>query len=119
MGEFRSRPITRVANAYLCKPVNSLPGGFLICVDWHREHGQVRRDCLTSLWGPGGASIENAFITVGYLAIGLGFLGSPQVFVRFMSIRDERQIRSGRWVASAFTLLTDAGAVLAGMFGSV
>jgi len=72
---------------------------------------------LTSLWGPGGASIENALVIVGYLAIGLGFLGSPQVFVRFMSIRDEGQIRRGRWVAIAFTVLTDAGAVLAGMFG--
>lgn len=72
---------------------------------------------LTSLWGPGGATLENAFIIVGYLAIGLGFLGSPQVFVRFMSIRDEGQIRSGRWVAMVFTVLTDTGAVLAGMFG--
>ncbi len=72
---------------------------------------------LTSLWGPGGANLDNAFIIVGYLAIGLGFLGSPQVFVRFMSIRNEGQIRNGRWVAIVFTLLTDAGAVLAGMFG--
>jgi sodium/proline symporter len=72
---------------------------------------------LTSLWGPGGASIENVFIIVGYLAIGLGFLGSPQVFVRIISIRDEDEIRRGRWVAIAFTLLTDAGAVLAGLFG--
>ena len=72
---------------------------------------------LTSLWGPGGASIENVFIIVGYLAIGLGFLGSPQVFVRLISIRDEGQIRNGRWVAIVFTLLTDSGAVLAGLFG--
>jgi sodium/proline symporter len=72
---------------------------------------------LTSLWGPGGATLENALIIVAYLAIGLGFLGSPQVFVRFMSIRDEGQILAGRWVAILFTLLTDGGAVLAGMFG--
>lgn len=72
---------------------------------------------FTGLWGPGGASVETAFVIVGYLAIGLGFLGSPQVFVRFMSIRDEGQIRTGRWVAIVFTVLTDAGAVLAGMFG--
>jgi len=72
---------------------------------------------ITSLWGPGGASVENTFIIVGYLAIGLGFLGSPQVFVRFMSIRDQGQIRNGRWVAIAFTLLTDLGAVLTGLLG--
>ncbi|HIE99875.1 MAG: hypothetical protein ABGZ23_03470 [Fuerstiella sp.] len=64
---------------------------------------------LTSLWGPGGASLENVFIIVGYMSIGLGFLGSPQVFVRLISIRDEQEIRKGRWVAIVFTLLTDTG----------
>ena len=72
---------------------------------------------LTSLWGPGGASINNVFVIIGYLAIGLGFLGSPQVFVRFMSIRGESEILRGRWVAIVFTLFTDASAVLAGMLG--
>jgi sodium/proline symporter len=70
-----------------------------------------------SLWGAGGASLGNALVIVGYLAIGLGFLGSPQVFVRFMAIRDETEIRAGRWVAVAFTLLTDGCAVLSGMLG--
>ena len=30
----------------------------------------------TSLWGAGGASLENALIIVSYVAIGLGFLGA-------------------------------------------
>ena len=72
---------------------------------------------LTSLWGPGGPSLENVFIIVGYMSIGLGFLGSPQVFVRLISIRDEQEIRKGRWVAIVFTLLTDTGAILAGLLG--
>lgn len=72
---------------------------------------------LLSLWGPGGASLSNVLIIVSYLAIGLGFLGSPQVFVRFMSIRDAGEIRAGRWIAIAFTVITDTGAVLAGLFG--
>ena len=70
-----------------------------------------------SLWGEGGASLTNFLIIIGYLAIGLGFLGSPQVFVRFISIRNEDEIRKGRWVAIFFTILTDGGAVLAGMMG--
>jgi sodium/proline symporter len=78
---------------------------------------EQRQTGLTSLWGPGGPSLENVLIIVSYLAIGLGFLGSPQVFVRFMSIRNEGEILAGRWVAIVFTLLTDGGAVLAGMFG--
>ncbi|MBW2231592.1 MAG: sodium/proline symporter [Deltaproteobacteria bacterium] len=71
----------------------------------------------TSLWGAGGPSLSNGLIIVSYLAIGLGFMGSPQVFVRFIAIRDESEIRSGRWVAIAFTILTDGCAVLAGMLG--
>jgi sodium/proline symporter len=71
----------------------------------------------TSLWGAGGASLSNALIIVSYLAIGLGFLGSPQVFVRFMAIRDQGEIEAGRWVAIAFTIITDGCAVLAGMLG--
>jgi len=71
----------------------------------------------TSLWGAGGASLENALIIFSYLAIGLGFLGSPQVFVRFISIVDEDEIRAGRWVAIAFTVITDSCAVAVGMLG--
>jgi sodium/proline symporter len=71
----------------------------------------------TSLWGAGGASFGNALIIFSYLAIGLGFLGSPQVFVRFISIKDEDEIRAGRWVAIAFTVITDGCAVASGMIG--
>lgn len=74
-------------------------------------------DGYTSLWGAGGPGLANALVIVGYLGIGLGFLGSPQVFVRFIAIRDQSAIRAGRWVAIAFTLLTDGGAVLSGMLG--
>ncbi len=71
----------------------------------------------TSLWGAGGASFGNALVIFSYLAIGLGFLGSPQVFVRFISIVDEDEIRAGRWVAIAFTVITDGCAVAIGMIG--
>jgi sodium/proline symporter len=74
-------------------------------------------DEFVSLWGAGGASLANALIIVSYLGIGLGFLGSPQVFVRFIAIRDEGELRAGRWVAIAFTLITDGCAVLSGMLG--
>ena len=74
-------------------------------------------DGFTSLWGPGGASLGNALVIFSYLAIGLGFLGSPQVFVRFIAIKSEHEIRAGRWVAIAFTILTDGCAVAIGMIG--
>ncbi len=72
----------------------------------------------TSLWGAGGASLENTLVICSYLAIGLGFLGSPQVFVRFISIKGEAEIRAGRWVAIAFTVVTDSCAVGIGMLGN-
>ena len=72
---------------------------------------------FTSLWGPGGASLGSVLVISSYLAIGLGFLGSPQVFVRFIAIKSEHEIRAGRWVAIAFTILTDSCAVAIGMLG--
>ncbi len=55
--------------------------------------------------------------TIGLTAIGLGFLGSPQIFVRFLALRDEREIGKGASVAILWTLLADSGAVLVGMIG--
>ena len=51
--------------------------------------------------------------------IGLGFLGSPQVYVRFMSIKNETEITKGKWVAIFYTLLTDAAAVTIGILARV
>jgi Na+/proline symporter len=61
----------------------------------------------------------NVATMLGFAMIGLGFLGSPQVYVRFMSIKDEREIDKGKWVAVIFTLLTDAAAVTIGILARV
>ena len=72
---------------------------------------------LLSLAGPEGWS-WTAVVSVASLAmIGLGFLGSPQIFVRFIALRDEAEIKKGATVAIVFTLLSDVGAVLIGMTG--
>ncbi|MEO0468078.1 MAG: sodium/proline symporter [Bacteroidota bacterium] len=72
---------------------------------------------LVSIWGEGGLTFMNVITAIGLLSIGLGFLGSPQVFVRYISIKDEAEIEKGKWVAIVFTLLTDSAAVLIGMLG--
>lgn len=72
---------------------------------------------LLSLWGPEGQSWSAFFTILGFLAIGLGFLGSPQIFVRFLSMRSEKEIRPGAIVAVIWTLLATLGAVLVGMAG--
>ncbi len=55
--------------------------------------------------------------TLGLMLIGLGFLGSPQIFVRFIALRSESEIGRGAAVAIAWTLLADTGAVVTGLLG--
>ena len=54
---------------------------------------------------------------IGFMMIGIGFLGSPQVFVRFISIKNEKEILPGTITALTWTLLADSGAVLVGVTG--
>lgn len=72
---------------------------------------------LTNWTGPYDDFWLNMATLGGFMFIGLGFLGSPQVFVRFISVKDLNEINKGRWVAIAFTLLTDAAAVTIGVLG--
>lgn len=73
---------------------------------------------LLSPWA-GEFSGKALMAALSLVAIGIGFLGSPQLFVRFISIKDVSEIGPGSLVAVLFTLLTDCGAVVAGMCGRV
>lgn len=72
---------------------------------------------LVSIWGSGGFTLLNVSAVIGMALIGLGFLGSPQVFSRLIAIRSEQQIQRGRWVAVLFTILVDFSAVSIGVLG--
>jgi len=74
---------------------------------------------LTRVMGRSDDGWMNLFTILGFSMIGLGFLGSPQVYVRFMSIKSEKSIDNGKWVALLFTLLTDAAAVTIGILGRI
>ncbi|RME75719.1 MAG: sodium/proline symporter [Planctomycetota bacterium] len=74
---------------------------------------------LASPLGEGGASLPNIMSILGLVFIGLGYLGSPQIFVRFISLRDKSELSKGTWIAILWTLFADTGAVLAGMAGRV
>lgn len=67
--------------------------------------------------GPGGWTGLSVVGAAGLSLIGLGFMGSPQIFVRFLALRDEAEIPQGAMVAFVWTLLADSGAVLTGMVG--
>ncbi len=66
----------------------------------------------TSGWGVG-----DLFEIAGLTLIGLGFLGSPQIFVRFLALRDEDEVPRGAAVALTWTLLAEIGAVCTGLIG--
>ncbi len=70
---------------------------------------------LTAVFGGGDDPWMKIATMLGFAMIGLGFLGSPQIYVRFMSIKNIEEINKGRWVAIVFTLLTDAAAVSIGL----
>jgi len=76
---------------------------------------QQQDPVLLSWGGKDGWSAVGIAGTLAFLCIGLGFMGSPQVFVRFMSLRSESEISRGATVAIAWTILADGGAVLIGM----
>ena len=74
---------------------------------------------LTQVLGRSDNGWLNLFTILGFSMIGLGFLGSPQVYVRFMSIKSEKEIDKGKWVALLFTLFTDAAAVTIGILARI
>jgi SSS family transporter len=74
---------------------------------------------LTNVWGTSEDGLLNFCSLMGFALIGIGFLGSPQVYVRFMSIKSEMEIDKGKWVAIIFTLLTDAAAVTIGILARI
>jgi len=82
-------------------------------------HGPGPLDSETGVAAPltGGWGMGTVFTIVGLAAIGIGFWGSPQVFVRYISMKNERQIAPGAATALIWTLLADSGAVLVGLFG--
>ncbi|MGI9282522.1 MAG: sodium:solute symporter family transporter [Endozoicomonas sp.] len=73
---------------------------------------------LLSALGPGDPTIKGLEV-VGLIAIGLGFVGTPHIFTRFLAVKSHNEIRHGRWVAILYTLLADSAAVLAGLLGRV
>lgn len=67
--------------------------------------------------GTGGWGLATITSILGFGAIGIGFWGSPQVFVRYISMKDTKQILPGTITAVTWTILADSGAVLVGLFG--
>ncbi|MGY0219314.1 sodium/proline symporter [Endozoicomonadaceae bacterium StTr2] len=74
---------------------------------------------LTRFWPATDSHLMSLCSVLGLMAVGLGFMGSPQIFSRFIAIRDQNEIRSGRWIALFYTLIVDCAAVSIGILGRV
>ncbi len=72
---------------------------------------------LLSMWSITDGGIPGWIALVSFMAIGLPFLGVPQLMVRFMSAKDEGELKKARIISVIVILLFDAGAVTAGMAG--
>jgi sodium/proline symporter len=72
---------------------------------------------LLSPWGPDGRSVAAFVAIVSFLAIGIPFMGVPQLMVRFMSARSEKSLVPAMVISVLVILLFDVGAVTAGMAG--
>ncbi|MCA9792587.1 MAG: sodium/proline symporter [Candidatus Eremiobacteraeota bacterium] len=67
--------------------------------------------------GKAGWSLAAVPEMLAFALIGLGFLGSPQIFVRYLALNSQKEIKPGATVAIIWTVLADGGAVLTGMVG--
>ncbi len=72
---------------------------------------------LLTPWGPEGKSTAALVGIFSFLAVGLPFMGVPQLMVRFMSARSEQSLVPAMAISVVVILLFDLGAVLTGMAG--
>lgn len=72
---------------------------------------------LLDFWGFVGDGMPGWVALVSFLAIGLPFIGAPQLMSRFLAVRDESELGKARTMSVIVILLFDMGAVTAGMAG--
>ena len=72
---------------------------------------------LLSMFAVTDTGIAGWILLISFVAIGLPFLGVPQLMTRFMAAKDEEELRKARTVSVIVILLFDIGAVSLGMAG--
>ena len=65
----------------------------------------------------GAAQDYGALTVISTLAWGLGYFGMPQVLLRFMAIRSERELPRARRIATVWVLISLAAAIFIGIVG--
>jgi sodium/proline symporter len=70
-------------------------------------------------WTSGHAGLLGVGFAVGFMLIGLGSFGQPQLLNRFMALRDETALRQARRIAITWFIIVLAGMLLLGLCGRV
>ena len=78
---------------------------------------QATDPALLRPMGEHGLSMAGIASAVGFVGIGLAFLGSPQLLTRFISGRDQDTITDASLIAVLCVIVFDIGAIFAGMAG--
>jgi sodium/proline symporter len=72
---------------------------------------------LVSMTTPDGLSVSGLVAIVSFVAVGIPFLGVPQLLVRYMSARDDIELKKARVVSVGVMVIFGLGAVTAGLAG--
>lgn len=66
-----------------------------------------------------GTSVPYSWLSIiSMMAWGLGYFGMPHVLLRFMAIRNEKQLKTSRRIATVWVVISLASAVLIGIIGA-
>ncbi|NIL95257.1 MAG: sodium/solute symporter [Woeseiaceae bacterium] len=72
---------------------------------------------LTDMFSLTSSGFPGWIAAASFVGIGLPFLGVPQLLVRYMSIREEEELKKARWVSVIVLFVFTFGAVTAGIAG--
>ncbi|MDJ0940100.1 MAG: sodium/proline symporter [Woeseiaceae bacterium] len=72
---------------------------------------------LLSMFAPLEDGISGWIFIISFAAIGLPFLGVPQMLIRYMSAKDDTEVKKARGMSIFIMILLLAGAVTAGVAG--
>ena len=93
--------------------------GFAAAGGWAPVIANLRAEdpSLLAPMGQFGFSVAGVISALGFVAIGLAFLGAPQLLTRFMSARNSGEIVNASLIAVICIIVFDIGAVFAGIAG--
>ncbi len=91
----------------------SAAGGWAAVID----NVAAQDPALTSMFSFTGEGAAGWIAVIGFVGVGLPFLGVPQLLIRYMSARDDEELVKARRISVVVLLVFSFGAVTAGIVG--